>query len=602
MRKRNRKHVSERKIMSSRFGIVTIVFFVLIALICVRLIWIIAFDGSKYSKAVLAQSETSSNSLTSKRGDIIDRNNVQLATSTKVYNLILDPRVILTNEERYLEPTVTAVEQCFGIAADELRAKIAENPNSSYITLTKGLTYAEVEGFLGMKEKDTKINGVWLEESYKRNYTYGTLASSVIGFTEGGNGAYGLEYMYNDELTGDDGMEYSYVNSNNVLETVRKDAEDGNTIKTTLDYNIQAIVEKHIAAFQEGISPLTVSCIIQDPNTGEILAMADSKNFDPNNPRDLSFSYSPEQIAAMSDQDTTNALSEIWKNFCVTQSYEPGSTFKSFTLATALEENRVSKSDTFHCDGHQVFFEGSPWERTIWCYERSGHGDMDLMGTISNSCNVSLAAIAGRVGVDLFCKYQRKFGFGQYTDIDLPNEMSCEGLLYNESNMTDLDLACNGFGQNFNLTMIQMSTAFCSLVNGGYLYRPYTVKGIYNSDGELLKSFDRVLVAQTVSPQTCDYLKDCMRLVVTEGSGVLADVPGYKIAGKTGTAQKGDKTEDVYLISFIGFAPFDNPQVVCYVTMDEPVIGDQSGYAAKCFSMIMTEVLSYMNITPDNLQ
>ncbi|MBR3241090.1 MAG: penicillin-binding protein 2 [Parasporobacterium sp.] len=601
MDKNRKKKNEEQKRFSNRFRIVAYVFFALMAVLAIRLIWIIAFDGSQYTKAALAQSETSSNTLTSKRGDIIDRNNVQLATSTKVYNLILDPRVILFNEERYLEPTVAAVSQCFGFSADELRAKIKDNPNSSYIVLAKGLTYAEVEEFLKMKEENLKINGIWLEDNYKRNYTYGTLASSVLGFTEGGSGAYGLEYMYNDELTGDDGMEYSFVNSNNVLETVRKDPEDGNTIKTTIDYNIQAIVEKHIADFQAGISPLTVACVIQNPNTGEILAMADSKNFDPNDPRNLSFSYTEEQIQSMSDQDTTNALSEIWKNFCVTQSYEPGSTFKPITLAMALEENRVSKEDQFYCTGSQVFFPGTGWERKIWCYERSGHGAMDLKGTIANSCNVSLADIAGRVGVEQFCKYQRKFGFGNYTGIDLPNEMSCEGLLYNESNMTELDLACNGFGQNFNVTMVQLSTAFSSLINGGYLYRPYTVKGIYNAEGELLKSFDRVLVTQTVSQPTCDYVKECLRAVVTDGSGQLAAIPGYKIAGKTGTAQKGDKTEDVYLISFIGFAPYDNPEVVCYVAMDEPNIGDQSGYAAACFSRIMTEVLSYMNITPDDL-
>lgn len=226
---------------------------------------------------------------------------------------------------------------------------------------------------------------------------------------------------------------------------------------------------------------------------------------------------------------------------------------------------------------------------------------MDLKGTIANSCNVSLAEIAGRVGIGSFCRYQRKFGFGNYTDIDLPNEMSCEGLLYNESNMTELDLACNGFGQNFNLTMIQMSTAFSSLINGGYLYRPYMVKGIYNSGGELLKSYDKVLVTQTVSPQTCDFVKECLRAVVTEGSGTNAAVPGYKISGKTGTAQKGDKTEDVYVLSFIGFAPYDNPEVLCYVVMDEPNVGDQSGYAAQCWSDIMTEVLSYLNVTPDDL-
>ena len=601
MRNNKKSNSREKKRLGNRFGIVTVIFFVLMGILAVRLIWIVAFDGNKYAKAALAQSETSSVTLTSKRGDIIDRNNVQLATSTKVYNLILDPRVILTNEERYLEPTVTAVEQCFGIPADELRTKIAENPNSSYITLTKGLTYAEVEGFLDMKSKNTKINGIWLEENFKRNYTYNTLASSVIGFTEGGRGAYGLEYMYNDQLTGSDGMEYSFVNSSNVLETVRKDAEDGNTIKTTLDYNIQAIVEQEIAATQAETKALTVACVIQVPNTGEILAMTDSKNFDPNDPRNLSYSYTPEQIAAMSDQDTTNALSEIWKNFCVTSSYEPGSTFKPFTLAMALEENKISKTDEYDCGGSQVFFEGSPWERTIWCYERGGHGHMDVKGTITNSCNISLAAMAGKVGVDSFCKYQHKFGFGEYTDIDLPNEMSCETLLYNPSNMTELDLATNGFGQNFNLTMVQMTTAFSSLINGGYLYRPYTVRGIYNASGELLKSFDRVLVAQTISPSTSDFVKECFRSVVTDGTGKPAAVEGYKIAGKTGTAQKYDKEGDLYVISFIGFAPYDNPEVVCYVAIDEPETGDASRYASELFSRIMTNVLSYMNIAPDDL-
>ena len=590
-----------RRRMANRFGVVTIVFFVLMAAVCIRLIWIIAFDGNQYAKAALAQSETSSVTLTSKRGDIIDRNNVQLATSTKVYNLILDPRVILSNEERYLEPTVAAVEQCFGIPAEQLRTQIAENPNSSYITLLKELTYAQVEGFLDMKEADSKINGVWLEENFKRNYTYNTLASSVLGFTEGGRGSYGLEYMYNDQLTGNDGMEYTFVNSNNVLETVRKDAEDGNTIKTTIDYNIQAIVEQKIAESQALTKALTVACVIQDPNTGEILAMADSKNFDPNDPRNLSYSYTEEQIAAMSDQDTTNALSEIWKNFCVTSSYEPGSTFKPFTLAMALEEHVIEKTDEFDCGGSQVFFEGSGWERTIWCYERNGHGHMDVKGTITNSCNISLAGIAGKVGVDSFCKYQRKFGFGNYTDIDLPNEMSCETLLYNEGNMTELDLATNGFGQNFNLTMVQMTTAFSSLINGGYLYRPYMVKGIYNADGELLKSFDRVLVAQTVSPDTSDFVKECLRAVVTDGTGKPAAVEGYKIAGKTGTAQKYDKEGDLYVISFIGFAPYDRPEVLCYVAIDEPATGDASSYASELFSNIMTEVLSYMNIPPDDM-
>ena len=589
------------KLMTGRFKIISIIFFVCLAALVVKLVWIFVFNGDKYSKAALAQSETATTTITAKRGDIIDRNNVQLVTSTKVYNLILDPGVILTKEDKYLEPTISLIEQHFGIAKEELRQKVAENPNSHYVVLKKGLTFAEVEQFIEDKKSDRNVNGVWLEESYRRNYTYDTLASSVLGFTQDDVGIYGLESRYNEELTGHDGMEYTYVNSDNILETVRKEPEDGNTLRLTIDYNIQAIVERHITPMLAETKAKTIGVVIMDPQTGEVLAMADSGTFNPNNPRDLSYRYTPEQIAAMSDAETTDALSDVWRNFCITQSYEPGSTFKPFTVAMGIEENRIHPTDTFECIGHATFFVGSPWEKTIWCYNRGGDGVMDVKGALTRSCNISLAQMSERIGIDIFCKYQRKFGFGQYTEIDLPNEMSCETLLYTVDNMTVLDLATNSFGQNFNTTMIQLGTAFCSIVNGGYLYRPYVVKDIYNGNNELIKSYDKVLVSETISQGTCDYIKECLRSVVTDGTGQAAAVPGYKIAGKTGTAQKYDKTEDVYLISFIGFAPYDDPQVVCYVAIDEPATGDVSGYSSLLFHNIMTEVLSYMNIAPDDV-
>lgn len=600
----NRKEDKNQKygrLMQKRFRIIAVIFGVCLAALVVRLAWILAFDGDKYAKAALAQSETATTTLTAKRGDIIDRNNVQLATSTKVYNLILDPKVILYKEDKYLEPTVALIEQHFQIPTEELRAKIAENPNSSYVVLKKGLTFAEVEQFIEDKKADRNVNGIWLEESYRRNYTYGTLACSVLGFTQDGNGIYGLESRYNNELLGNDGMEYTYVNSDNILETVRKEPEDGDTIRLTLDYNIQAIVEKWIAATQAETNAKTVGAVLMNPQTGEVYAMADSGSFDPNNPRDLSHRYTPEQIAAMSDAETTDALSDVWRNFCITQSYEPGSTFKPFTVAMGIEESKIYPTDTFDCIGYEDFFVGTPWQRTIWCYNRGGDGTMDVKGALTRSCNISLAQMSQRIGIDIFCKYQRKFGFGQYTEIDLPNEMSCEPLLYTVDNMTVLDLATNSFGQNFNTTMIQLATGFSSIINGGYLYRPFVVKDIYNGNNELIKSFDRVLVAQTISQGTSDYVKDCLRSVVTEGTGQSAGIEGYKIAGKTGTAQKYDKTEDVYVISFIGFAPYDDPQVVCYVAIDEPATGDASRFASELFHNIMVEVLSYMNIAPDDV-
>ncbi|MCQ2512154.1 MAG: penicillin-binding protein 2 [Lachnospiraceae bacterium] len=588
--------------MAKRFNAAIIVFLILFAVLIGRLIWIVVLNGEKYSKAAQAQSETATTTLSAKRGDIIDRNHVQLVTSPTVYTTMPDPKVILSKEDKFLEPTVALINKHFEIPTEELRGKIADNPNSSYIVLKKGLTFSEIEEFLNEKEADRNVRGVWMENSFHRNYTYNTLASSVLGFTQDGVGIYGIESQYDDELTGNDGMEYTYLDSENNLQTVRKDPEDGYTVRLTMDYNIQAIVEKWIAASWQETEAKNIGCIIQNPNTGEILAMADSGNFDPNNPRDLTYCYTQEQIDAMSDQEVTDALSQIWRNFCVTQSFEPGSTFKPFTVAIGIEENRIKPTDTFDCYGCETFFPDTPWEKDIWCHNRDGCGTLDVKGAIANSCNISLAQISQRIGSEFFCKYQQKFGFGQYTDIDLPNEMSCQGLLYNVNNMTVLDLSTNSFGQNFNATMIQMSTAFCSLINGGNLYRPYIVKDIFNSKNELVRSNDRVLVSQTISQSTSNFVKECLRAVITDGTGGAAAVEGYKIAGKTGTAQKYDKEGDYYVISFEGFAPYDNPEVVCYVAIDEPITGEASRFSSELFSNIMTEVLSYMNIAPDDVE
>jgi len=609
MEKRNNKRQNNRKRkdpenienrMGNRFKIATVVFFVLLGVVAFRLVWIIAFNGEKYTKAALAQTESTTTVLTAKRGDIVDRNGVQFATSTKVYNLILDPRVILSDAERYLDPTTSLIEKYYGIPKSELTLTITDNPESSYVVLKRNLTFGEVEDFQEECNSGSNIAGVWLEDSYKRNYTYNTLAASVIGFLQDGKGIYGLELQYDDELSGSDGMTYSFVNGDNVLETVRNDAIDGNTLKLTIDYNIQSIVETQLALTKQQTNAKTVAVIVQNPQNGEILAMADSGSFDLNNPRDLSIMYTQEQINAMSDADTIDALSEVWKNFCVTQSYEPGSTFKPFTVAMALEENKVSESDQYECYGSQTFFEGTEWQQTIWCHDRAGHGVLDLKGAVRESCNMALSQIGEKLGKELFCKYQEKFGFGQYTGIDLPNEMSCQGLLYSVENMTELDLATNSFGQNFNLTMIQMTSAFSSLINGGYYYKPYVVKGIYNENNELVKSNDKELVSRTISADTQEFIKESLRSVVAEGTGSAAAVSGYKIAGKTGTAQKYDKTEELYVISFLGFAPYDDPEVVCYVVIDEPETGSASFFGADLFSRIMTEVLSYLNVQPDD--
>jgi stage V sporulation protein D (sporulation-specific penicillin-binding protein) len=590
-----KKQSTENKIYKRSRAVVILLFLSLI-LVAVRMVTIFLFDGEKYVRAALSQSEQELQTITAKRGDIMDRNGVVLATSNVTYNLILDPKLILTNPDRYLEPTLNLINECFGLETGPLKDKVNEKSDSHYVVLLKNLPYSNVEEFIAKEEKDADVAGVWLEENYLRNYAYGTLACSTLGFMEVGGGAYGLEYEYDDELTGTDGREYSYVNNENILETQRIEAINGNSLKITIDYNIQTIVERNIEDFLKDTEAKTVSVLVQNPSTGEIIAMADSGNFDCNSPRDLSAHYTEEELKEMSDEETTNALSEIWKNFCITQSFEPGSTAKPFTLAAGLEEDSVRLDDKYTCEGSVEFLE-----HTVKCHINSGHGTLNTKQAIADSCNVALMGMAEKIGVSDFVKYQKKFGFGQYTGIDLPNEMNCMHLLYNEENMKEIDLATNSFGQNFNVTMIQLSTAFCSLINGGYYYKPYMMKGIYNEIGELVKSNDRILVSRTVSPETSVVIKECLRAVVTEGTGTSAAVDGYVISGKTGTAEKSGREEGVYLVSFIGFAPYDRPEVVCYVVIDEPETGDRGVVSAELFSSIMSEVLPYLNVTPGSM-
>ena len=568
------------------------VVFVMFAIILVNILRIYIIKGEEYTQKALSQVETTTTTLSAKRGDIIDTNGITLATSTQVYNLILDPKLILTDEETYLEPSVNALCECFGYDADELTELIYDNPNSHYIVLMEELTYSETLEITQMKEENSSINGIFLESSYKRNYAYNTLACSVLGFTQDGEGIYGLEKQYDDILTGTDGSQYTYVNSENVVETVTNEAEDGYTIQTSIDYNIQAIVEEKIAEyFEAGYTADTIAVIVQDPNTGAILAMADSNNFDPNNPRDLTVYYSEEEIEEMTDEEYVDALSFVWSNFCVSTSYEPGSTYKPFTYAAALEEAAVEATDSYYCGGSLTYAE-----YTISCHNTSGDGWITAAEGIALSCNVALMQIAEDLGIEDFAEYQSDFGFGSLTGIDLPYELSCSTLLYTAETMSSIDLATNSFGQNFNVTMIQLSTAFCALINGGYYYQPYVVEAIYNSDGDMVSSTDTVLVSRPISESTSDLIKEALRLVVTDGTGKRADVDGYVISGKTGTAQKSDKTSTENLVSFIGFAPYNNPEVVCYVVIDVPDEGQESGVAADLFSEIMSEILPYLNV------
>lgn len=568
-----------------------------------RVTYINVTRGSSYTKIVLDQQNYSSRVIPYKRGDIVDRNGTRIATSERVYNVILDV-VVLTSDEKNINPTIQVLEDCFGISEQTVRDVIEENPESRYVIMETDVDYETAQKFNEIDDDDENypnVAGVWLEDDYNRTYPYNTLASDVIGFTYSGNaGAMGIESAYNDVLNGTDGREYGYLDSDSSVERTVKAAKNGNTVMTTLDVGLQSIVEKCILEFNQqyadddSTGSKNTAVIIMNPNTGEILAEASYPNFDLNDPRDLSLLYTDEEWEKMSEEDQLNAMSDLWRNFCVSDAFEPGSTMKPFTVAAGLETGALTGDETYYCDGSLHVGDND-----IGCHLRSGHGTQTVENAVANSCNVALMHMAETIGVEDFTRYQHVFGFGEYTGIDLPAEAATSALLYTAENMTPVDLATNSFGQSFNVTMTQMASAFCSLINGGYYYEPHVVKQIQDEDGNVIETKDPVLLRKTISSETSEQIKSYLQAVMDYGTGQNAQVEGYDIGAKTGTAEKLPRGNGKYLLSYIGYAPQENPEVLIYVVVDEANVDaqDNSALVLDLSKKIMEEAFPYLGIT-----
>lgn len=582
----------------------------------IRLMYIEHTKGEKYEKIVLSQQGYDSQTIPYQRGDIVDAKGTVLATSIAVYNVILDCTV-LTDKEAYIEPTINALVSCFpDLTSEQLYSYVKDSPDSRYIVLAKRLPYETIQNFINLRdatdEKGKKLNpnikGVWFEKEYQRQYPHGQLASSIVGFTTSGNlGINGLENYYNDTLNGINGRQYGYLNSDSNVEKTIKNAVNGNTLVTTIDATIQSVAEKKIAEFNEAYAnsyrqgeggATHIGVLIMNPNNGDVLAMAQYPNYDLSNPWDLSAYYPEEEIAAMDEDAKLDALNKLWQNFCVTYTYEPGSTAKPFTVAAGLETGTISRNDTFYCDGYEQL---SGFTVKCVAYNKGGHGMQTLEQTLMNSCNDALMQMSYRIGAANFSKYQQIFGFGQRTGIDLPGEARTDSLIYTYDNTSQLSLATNSFGQNFNTTMIQLGSAFCSVINGGKLYQPRLVSKITDENGNVIQNMEPTLLRETISKTTSDTLKQYMYSTVTAGTGNTAKVDGYSMGGKTGTGQKIPRDGINYLVSFIGFAPVDDPQLMIYCIVDEPNSPDQphSSFAQNIVREILEEILPYMNIYPD---
>lgn len=659
---KKRQKINNR--MKQKLALMFVVIVLALVGLSIRIVYINKTNGDKYTKKVLQQQESNSLTLAYRRGDIYDRNGTILATSEKVYNVILDPKVLAEHEELKkgcVDATLTALSEHFEYTKAELQEIFNKKKNSSYVVLRKKKTKDEIAGFQAlMEEKDSLVKGVWFEEGYDRKYPYGSLACNVIGYTVSGNvGQYGIEEYYSGTLNGTNGRSYTYLNDKLESEKVIHEAEDGYSVMSTIDVTVQKFVEeaidgfmeKYANAYRDGDGAKTAACIVMDPRNGEILAMASNRKYDLNNPLDLVINgvASEEQAAVFAaaearlkdlkkeEQDSAltltiervneiqaekqeceeilepkyQMLNDLWRNFCVSDTYEPGSTVKPMTVAAAIESGSINLTDGYYCDGSQVVVPG---QKPIHCAKRSGHGLISLEGSIMFSCNDALMQIAAKMGYDNFVKYQRLFNFGLRTGIDLPGESRTDTVVYyagDDAPYANLkigpaELATCSFGQGFNTSMIQVASAFSSVINGGYYYQPHVMKKIMDVHGGVVEENEGKLLRTTISPETSAVVKKYLYNTMygspdANGNGATgkkARIAGYAMGGKTGTAQKIPRGNGNYLVSFIGYAPFDSPQVVCYVVVDEPNAAYQasSSFAQEIWKEVMQKILPYLNI------
>lgn len=626
------------------FGGITFLFLILV----VRLCYVTATKGKEYETAVLSQQKHDSTILPFERGKIYDRNGNILATNEKIYTLILEPQNILLQDKKYEEATINALHEYFGFSKSKLEKTIEDNPYSYYEVYKKNMTYDEVEKFqkfLDLADASTKgvskakkakiesakmVKGVSFEEDYKRVYPYNSLACRVLGYTSSGNvGNWGIEQYYNSQLNGVNGRAYYYFNEELDQEQSVKEPKNGNSVVSTIDMQIQKIIEQKLKDFDDKIGSKVTNILVMNPQNGEILGMTSSYPYNLNKPMDeksLLSLYSQSEIdkmkaytkqkqteeatdsedASEDSQDSTkkktddqktiyDAFNELWRNSIISDTNEPGSTYKPFTVATGLESGALTGNENYFCTGSLMV-----GKRNIGCSHV--HGNITLKDAVAKSCNVAMMNIGFKEGADTFYKYQNIFGFGRSTGIDLPGETDTKSLVYNASNYSNsVTLATNAFGQNFNCTMMQMAAGFCSLINGGNYYRPHIVKQIQSDNGAVVKDIGKEVLRKTISEETSATIRSYMQQTVESGTGTKAQIEGYSIGGKTGTAEKIPRNKKDYYISFIGFTPVESPQLLIYVTIDEPNVSFQAnaGLAVELEKACMEEIVDVLGIKPE---
>ncbi len=588
---------------NGRFAFILFAFFAAFALMFGRVLYMKVVHGAEYEAAAKNQQINRYDiTIPPNRGSILDRNNQVLAISTTVYNVALDSLQLaevaeLSPEEQ--EKTLTTLCEYFPeLDYNTLKQYVTINPETGELYMNNHWKYL-VKGIeRSVKEELEAMNlkGVYFEKSSKRSYPLNSSACHLVGFTRG-DAQWGLEGYYNSYMEGTPGRSFILYNGADSVVHQDYDAKDGDTIITTIDYNIQKIAEEVVAETAAEWSAKNVAAMVMDPYTGEVYAMAESHSFDLNNPNEIpeweTDTKYTENWDQLSSEEQLEYLNTMWKNFCVSDTYEPGSIFKPMLVAAALEEGVITPNSSFQCNGYTDI-----GGYRIKCHLVSGHGNINVEQIMAQSCNMGVIQIANLLGADKFYEYQREFGFGDYTGIDLPGEAA--GQLHSKESIGPTELATMSFGQTFNCTSIQVIAAFSSLINGGNLVKPHVVSQIVDADGNVVLENDTEVVRRVISEKTSAYMRTALKATVENGLAKKLQIDGYSIGCKTGTAEQGSRTnDDLWALSNMSYFPAENPKYIVFTVINQPsdyVEGVQT--PTPMTKKLIEGIIKYDNLEP----
>lgn len=569
------KTYNRRKIL-----IIFVAVSLVLAMLAGRLVYLMVFCSEYYGKKAEDLHERERD-IKAARGKIIDATGTVLATNRTVCTIS-----VIHSQLEDLEKVIEVLSRELNMEEGAVRKRVEK---VSSIERVK----SNVDKESGDRIRDYGLAGVKVDEDYKRYYPYDTLASKVLGFTGGDNqGIIGLEVKYEDYLKGTNGKILTLTDARGVeIENAgerRQEPVDGNNLHISLDYNIQLYCEQAAKKAMEAKSADSVSIIVINPQNGEIMAMVNVPEFHLNEPFTL---VSPSDGTSIEVKDATqDQLNGMWRNQCISDTYEPGSVFKIITASAAFEEGVVSLDDNFFCPGYKLVED-----RRIHCHKRVGHGAETFTEGIKNSCNPVFIELGMRLGTDNFYKYFKQFGLLEHTNIDLPGEAST--IMHDKKNVGPVELATISFGQSFQITPIQLVTTVSSIINGGNRITPHFGVSVKNDQGELVKNLRYDVKEGVVSSETSEVMRSVLEKVVSEGSGKNAKIEGFSIGGKTATSQTLPRSANKYISSFLGFAPADNPQVLALCIINDPQGIYYGGtIAAPVVKEIFANILPYLGI------